>query len=674
MCGIFGISVTQGSSVSLRDARAALDTLFLLSESRGREAAGVALVANGSIRIFKEPVRAKHLVRKAEYDRVFEPVQRKHIPLTIIGHSRLVTTGAQRIAANNQPVIHRGAVGVHNGIVVNHEALWRQHADIPRGGDVDSEVIFGLIRRYLSGSTSLAEATSKAFQEIDGAASTAVVFDDLNQFVLATNTGSLYHCSNDDDGIFIFASERWILETALSKAPLKGRVSPATIEQLRAGAAMLIDLQNLSRTAFALSSPPQNGELVAHLTARRDVVEIEPASKRAESTSPPAIPKFLKRLPSMREIDYDAIDRMRRCTKCILPETMPFIEFDTEGVCNYCRHYKPNVPMGREALEAVMAPIRSKSGQADCLVGVSGGRDSSFGLHFMCNELNMRPIAFTYDWGMVTDLARRNVSRICGKLGVEHILVSADIEKKRRFVRQNLIAWLKTPDLGLIPLLMAGDKQYFFHSLRLQRANRLGVQVMCENMLERTHFKTGYAGIRPWNEDRDHAYTLRQRDKLTLASFYGRRYLANPRFINASLLDTIWAFACYYGIKRDFVNLFRYIEWNEDVVNQTLRSEFDWEVATDTTSTWRIGDGTAAFYNYAYFIVSGFTENDTLRSNQIREGVMDREAALKRVRQENQPRFESIEWYLNTIGLGHAYDDVLRRIAAIPRRYESDRE
>lgn len=45
----------------------------------------------------------------------------------------------------------------------------------------------------------------------------------------------------------------------------------------------------------------------------------------------------------------------------------------------------------------------------------------------------------------------------------------------------------------------------------------------------------------------------------------------------------------------------------------------------DTNTTWRIGDGTAAFYNYVYYTVAGFTEHDTFRSNQIREGQMTRE-------------------------------------------------
>jgi hypothetical protein len=46
-------------------------------------------------------------------------------------------------------------------------------------------------------------------------------------------------------------------------------------------------------------------------------------------------------------------------------------------------------------------------------------------------ELQMKPITYTYDWGMVTDLARRNISRMCSILGVENIIVAADISKKR---------------------------------------------------------------------------------------------------------------------------------------------------------------------------------------------------------------------------------------------------
>ena len=95
----------------------------------------------------------------------------------------------------------------------------------------------------------------------------------------------------------------------------------------------------------------------------------------------------------------------------------------------------------------------------------------------------------------------------------------------------------------------------------------------------------------------------------------------------------------------------------------TLVREYDWEVATDTRTTWRIGDGTAAFYNYIYYAVAGFTENDTFRSNQIREGMISRHQALATIYDENQPRFESIQWYCDTIGID--MESALERINSI---------
>ena len=95
--------------------------------------------------------------------------------------------------------------------------------------------------------------------------------------------------------------------------------------------------------------------------------------------------------------------------------------------------------------------------------------------------------------------------------------------------------------------------------------------------------------------------------------------------------------------------------------------EYNWEISPDTTSTWRIGDGTAAFYNYIYYTVAGFSEFDTFRSNQIREGLITREEGLKFIAQENRPRFESMKWYFETIGVD--MEQAIKIVNAIPKLY-----
>ena len=166
-----------------------------------------------------------------------------------------------------------------------------------------------------------------------------------------------------------------------------------------------------------------------------------------------------------------------------------------------------------------------------------------------------------------------------------------------------------------------------------------------------------------------HTYTLSLLNEVKLALYYGKRYLLNPGYINRSFIDTLGAFASYYVIPHNYVNVYNYIMWDERKIISTLIREYDWELATDTTTTWRIGDGTASFYNYIYFVGSGFTENDTFRSNQIREGMITREEALKRVEEENKPRFESIKWYCDTIGID--FKDALKAISRMPRLYKA---
>ena len=144
----------------------------------------------------------------------------------------------------------------------------------------------------------------------------------------------------------------------------------------------------------------------------------------------------------------------------------------------------------------------------------------------------------------------------------------------------------------------------------------------------------------------------------------------SPGYFNSSLWDTLSGEYYRSCVKReDYFHVYDYWTWDESVINKTL-AEYDWELAPDTNTTWRIGDGTAAFYNYIYYTVAGFTEHDTFRSNQIREGQITRDEALKLVIDENRPRYQNIRWYLDTINMD--YTEVIKVINAIPKLYSID--
>ncbi|KAA9327405.1 N-acetyl sugar amidotransferase [Adhaeribacter soli] len=111
---------------------------------------------------------------------------------------------------------------------------------------------------------------------------------------------------------------------------------------------------------------------------------------------------------------------MKICSKCIYDETIPNIEFDKDGVCSYCRQvemlnaqYQPGTAKGEEALKSIIAKIKAegKGKKYDCILGVSGGTDSSY---LLCKavEWGLRPLAVHYDNTWNTAISTENIRKV----------------------------------------------------------------------------------------------------------------------------------------------------------------------------------------------------------------------------------------------------------------------
>lgn len=362
-------------------------------------------------------------------------------------------------------------------------------------------------------------------------------------------------------------------------------------------------------------------------------------------------------------LQYKAHD-LKRCSRCILPETMPYIRFDEQGVCNYCHSYKKrNQPKDPQRFIELIEPYRRSQGY-DCIVPFSGGRDSCYSLHMIVNELKLKPITYTYDWGMVTDVGRRNIALMCGAMGVENIVIADNIEKKRKNIAMNFAAWLKNPHLGMLNILTAGDKHFFRYINKVKEETGISLNLWGVNPLEVTHFKTGFLGIEP-DFERQKVYASGKFGQMRYQSKRVKQMLNSPGYFNSSLWDTLSGEYFRSAAKKtDYFHVFDYWQWEEKAINGLL-AEYNWELANDTPTTWRIGDGTAGIYNYIYYTLAGFTEHDTFRSNQVREGEITREQALKLVEAENAPCHDSLRWYLKSIGFD--FTETIMKINRIPK-------
>jgi glucosamine--fructose-6-phosphate aminotransferase (isomerizing) len=682
MCGIFGLIVHKDSNYGPALIRKSLTTLAHLSESRGKDSSGLVFrnESEKEMQVLKGAVPLSYLLKRAavksQLDSLINSNAQGHAPgpkstFAVMGHSRLVTNGSQLNDENNQPVIKDGVIGIHNGIIVNENEIWSGHPEMKRTYEIDTEVMLALLRKHLRDKWDIPSAVSKTIGEIFGTVAAAFYFDDLNNFSLATNNGSLYILTSKN-GLFAFASEEYFLKELTKRMDFR-RNGNISIRQVVPGTGFVLDLEDFRLQGFSFSNPAQRSSADSNLKMPYRILMKSISDGRAQRElilDPAKIavnPKAATE-SSLLEFNIGRIKALQRCSKCLLPETFPFIEYDESGVCNYCNNYTlKNQPKPIEELFDLVKPYRRSDGSPDCIVPYSGGRDSTYTLHVVRNVLKLNPIAFTYDWGMVTDLARRNIARVCGKLGVENILVSADIWWKRNNIRKNILAWLRKPHLGMIPLFMAGDKFFFYYTDQVKRQTGIRLNIWGINPLENTEFKVGFLGIPP-DYRKKRIYSLSMKRKAWLFLGIGRNILENPRYLNGSVWDTLGSFVSRSIIPhRDYYHLYDYFRWDEKEIEKLVLEEYRWEKAVDTKTTWRIGDGTAAFYNYIYYTVAGFSEYDTFRSNQIREGMLSREEGLRLVNIENQPRYASIKWYTDILNLD--FPSTIKCINNIPKLY-----
>jgi len=137
------------------------------------------------------------------------------------------------------------------------------------------------------------------------------------------------------------------------------------------------------------------------------------------------------------------------CARCVLPDTRSGVVLDADGVCRGCRNAEAKRRIDWEAraraFEALAGEARSRGAAYDCVIPVSGGKDSYWQV-VTCLERGLRPLCVTYVHPGRTELGERNLRRLL-RLGVDHLELRVNPEVERRFIAR---AFERTGTSGLV--------------------------------------------------------------------------------------------------------------------------------------------------------------------------------------------------------------------------------
>lgn len=336
----------------------------------------------------------------------------------------------------------------------------------------------------------------------------------------------------------------------------------------------------------------------------------------------------------------------RMCTRCIMDVSDPEIRFDAEGVCSHCSNFaeleRRLVPSSEraDALDKLAGDIRArgKGRDYDCLIGLSGGVDSTYVAYVVKQQLGLRPLAVHLDNGWNSELAVKNIEHIVRKLDIDlqtHVLDWDEF-------RDLQVAFLRAsvPD-GEIPT------DHAIGAVLLRTAVRLGIPTLISGSNVATEGilpSTWTYGVSDWR----YISSVHRR--------FGRRKLRT--FPHYTFLDYGYYLAVR-GLRS--VRVLDSLEYDKAEAMEVIGRELGWRYygGKHYESIY-----TRFFQGYVLPRKFGIDKRRAHLSTLINAGQTTREAALAEMEQPTYPeaqQAEDLEYVTKKLGLTSAeFDEIMR--------------
>lgn len=330
------------------------------------------------------------------------------------------------------------------------------------------------------------------------------------------------------------------------------------------------------------------------------------------------------------------------CSKCIYDEKVSYIKFDSNGICNYCHQldqlkeqYGTETKVGEEKFGGILEQIKKdgKGKKYDCIIGVSGGTDSSYML-YLTKVWGLRPLAVHYDNTWNSAIATENIRKVLSALGIDlytHVTDNKESDDVfRSFFYADVAEIEAATDLALAEVMYRAAWKYKVkyvlegHSFITEGITPVGRNYFDGKYIKSIHNKFGSMPIK--------SYPL-----MTLSRF---------------LFWTVFA-------RIQKVRPFWYIEYNKEDARSFLEKEYDWKYYGGH----HLENRMTAFFHSIYLPVKFNTDmrNNTL-SALVRNGKMTREEAWQEYTKPPHIEKDLVEYFKKRLELSdHEYDEIMAR-------------
>jgi len=306
---------------------------------------------------------------------------------------------------------------------------------------------------------------------------------------------------------------------------------------------------------------------------------------------------------------------MKRCVRCIMPDTAKGITLDALGICPLCHAYREVEPRGEDALRQEILPFVKDIAGENCIVPVSGGRDSAYALYYVKKVLGLKPLAVHNDNDFESEIAKKNLEAITSSIQVPLVRVQSKRQLHRKVVAEKYK--MNAPfGPGRIVEQTCEACKYGFESGSYNIARQRGIKVIF------------------WGDSNDESTT-------PYHSLFDHEEPSRLRRLLSPSVVHLLKYKYYFGrMKKEYgsdsplglkeIHLYDYVRWDQRVIVDTIQRELGWSVPEEAVTTWRVDCTLVPLVNFLSEKAYGVSKLEIGFSNMVRAGKMDREDALQK--------------------------------------------
>lgn len=331
---------------------------------------------------------------------------------------------------------------------------------------------------------------------------------------------------------------------------------------------------------------------------------------------------------------------MRYCVRCCMPESNEGMQFDEMGICQACQSAEQKIRINwverEKELREMLDRYKALNNEYDCIIPISGGKDSTFQLHVLTKVYGMRALAVTFSHTWFSETGKYNLQNCLEKFDVDHIMFSPSRSLVDRLARQSLFkigdsCWHCHAGVGAFPLQIA--VKY-----------KIPLLIWGESIAETSGRASHRNPIRKFDRDYFTKVSAKRYPEEMVCESITLREMASFRLPSVEEIEQIGVIGIHLG---DF------IFWDDERQMEFVRDVYGWreDKVEGTYKGYKsVECKMAGVHDYTKFLKRGFGRGTDHASVDVRAGLLSREEAFELAKKNDTERPPALDWYLEITG------------------------